>query len=297
MKIVIQDTRQIIGMQHLISVALRTDLVPIPVTLELSIKLNDELEKQIQLGKKILVGADETNLTIVKIVNVGTQTVVNDKRSKAVNCIAVLTGCEELIKPTQNAIISYNTSIAGAYKALGCSLGFSSDLPLLEFLCPCGTIATPEIALRLQEECAVISYENKKLSAKRIKQCFESAPVLTLDNGAINWFNTEYLEASKVSMFVTLGDDNATFKGLNKANKAQRYYPNSDTRRIKNLSRVLIKRGVATRALSMNLNAGNIIQVDNNKYIILTALHRVITGALGGATETASYFWLGSFNK
>ncbi|MGK7251034.1 hypothetical protein ACSNOU_18440 [Acinetobacter oleivorans] len=297
MRITIEHTGQVIGFDHLASVFFRTDLTPIPVNLELTVKLNDTLEQSLKEGTVLLVGNEDVRVTIIKVMNLNTQIVVDDKRFKAISLIAVLSGCESMIDPLNKAVVLEGTNFAGAYRASGCKLKFSKDIPLTRFVCAYGSLSTIEVANCLQEESAMLFFDKGKLSVQRLEQFFNQEPVLTLDNSAIAWINNPKVEQHKVAAFVSVGEDGAIVQGANKPNSPVRYYPDTDARRLKNLSKVLVTRGTATRSMDMNINAGDIFLINDIKYVVLTAVHHFKSGALGGATANASRYWLATMSN
>lgn len=297
MRIVIENTGQVIGMDHLASATLRTDLIPIPVTLEMSVKLNDELKNELKEGAVLLVGDSNISVTVVQVRRLNTQMVIDDKRFQALSLIAVLTGCENMIDPLKKAVALGDTSFAGAYRACGCKLKFNKDIPLLRFVSAYGSLCTEEIATCLQEESAVIFYEKGKLNAQRLDQFFKQDPVLTLDNSAVAWVNSGKIEQQKVASFVSVGEDGAVVSGNQKPESKTKYYPDADARRLKNLNKILVTRGTATRTMDMNISAGDIFLVDNIKYVVLTAVHHFKSGALGGGMANASRYWLATLSN
>ena len=86
--------------------------------------------------------------------------------------------------------------------------------------------------------------------------------------------------------------DGSTIEGEIQAGRIASYYPNMDVRRLKNLKTALVTRGIIQRALSLEINAGDVIQVGEDKYYILTAAHRLDTGAMGASTASVSKFWI-----
>ncbi len=297
MRILIEKTGAAIPMDKLANSTFRTDLTPIPANLELAVKLDDELEKQLQEKAVLLVGEQEVRMTIVKVMNMNTQIVLDDKRVKVAAIIAVLDGCETLIDPLKKAVILSGTSFASAYRACGCKLKFSKDIPLAKFISAYGSLPTVEVATCLQEESAMVFYDKGKLSAQRLGQFFAQEPVLKLDNGAIAWINNPKVEQHKVPTFVSVGEDGAVVQGAQREGKPGKYYPDADARQLKNLNSILITRGTATRTMNMTIAAGDIIQVDETKYLVLTAAHVFKSGALGGASASVSRFWLATLSS
>lgn len=297
MRIVIEETGAVIPMDKLAISTFRTDLTPIPANIELTVKLDDELEKQIKNKAVLLVGNDETRMTIVKVMGMNTQIVVDDKRVKIVSVIAVLSGCESLIDPLGTAVILSGTNFAEAYRACGSKLKFNKDIPLLRFVSSFGSIPTTEIANCLLEESAMVYLDGSKLSVKRLSAFFDQEPVMILDNGSVAWVNNPTVEARQIPTFVSVGEDGAIVQGNKKDKTPTKYYPDADARRLKNLNNILVTRGSATRTMDMNINAGDIFLVDETKYLVLTAAHHFKSGALGGGTASASRYWLAKLSN
>lgn len=298
MNLIIEATAKSIGFDKLISATLRTDLIPIPLLLEFSVMLDDELEKYIVNGGVLLVGGDLHRVTIIKVAYLRQQIVKDDKLLKAAACVAVLSGCESLMNPTTKAIILESCSMATVYRASGCKVSFGTDIPLIEFIALYGAFPTHEIAKSCLEEAAVICYQNKKLNAYRLRELFNTTPRLLFDASEVQWVNNPKAEQLQVSELVSLNDDGSTIESTNSSRSLNAsYYPRSDARRLKNMQTVLLTRGVITRQLSMDIQAGDLVQVGDQKLIILTAAHNMDTGCMGGQSLSVSKFWLAGLNK
>lgn len=296
MRIVIEATGQIIGLDKMITCIFRTDLIPVPANLEVTFKHDNELEKQIKENAVLQIGDDQIRLKIVKVTPVNTQTIIDDKRFKAIACIAVLAGCESLVDPLNKAVILSGTSIGSAYRACGCKLKFDKDIPISGFASAYGSIPTVEIATCLQEEAAVIQFDGKHLNALRLQELFNHEPVKLLDDSAISWINNSKVEQMQNPTFISIGEDGKRVEGIKRYNAPAKYYADTDARRLKNLTRVLVTRGVATRMIDLSVFAGDIFLINNKKYVVLTAAHLFSTGALGGGSTAASRFWLASMS-
>lgn len=297
MRIVIEETGQVIGFDQLAKVNFRTDLIPVPVNLEMVVKADAELEKRLKENAVVQVGDDQIRLTIIKVLHANTQTVIEDKRFKAIAIIAVLAGCETLIDPLSKAVILSGASFASAYRACGCKLTFNKDIPISSFASAYGSIPTIEIATCLQEESAVIQFDGKKLNAHRLSELLNKEPVMLLDNSAISWINNTKVEQRQNPNYISVGEDGKTVEGVKKSNAPAKYYADTDARRLKNLTKVLITRGTVTRTMDLSVFAGDVVQVDDTKYLVLTASHLFNTGALGGGNAAASRFWLASLSS
>lgn len=297
MRVIIEATGDVISLSKLANVTLRTDLIPVPANLEMVFKVDKELQKQIVEGAIIQVGDDQIRLTIIKVLHANTQTIIDDERFKAISVIAVLTGCESLIDPLSKAVILSGTSFASAYRACGCKLKFDKDIPISGFASAYGSIPTVEIATCLQEESAVIQFDGKKLNALRLQELMRKEPVMLLDDSAVCWINNPKVEQKQNPSYISVGEDGKTVQGIKKSNAPAQYYANADARQLKNLTKVLVTRGTVTRTIDLSVFAGDVVQVGDKKYIVLTATHVFSTGALGGGSVAASRFWLASLSS
>ena len=101
MIIYLENGNQIAG-ADLLSAILRHDLVPIPLSLEMTAHASDELKTYLQQGKKLTLG-NGAEVVIVKSQAFKSQLVRDGKRSEAIAIVAVLSGCESLINATKKS--------------------------------------------------------------------------------------------------------------------------------------------------------------------------------------------------
>ena len=283
----------ILPYNRLISAVLRSDSVPVPLTLEFQAKVTIEMIDSFQEGSIIQVGTHYVEMTIVKSVIQQTGIIKDDERVILGSFIAVLSGCEKIIKPLAKAIHLEQTSIGAAMKASGSKLVIAEDVPLLSYFCPFGQTPTYEIARKCWEEAAII-YSNAegKIAIKRLSTLMQQDSKLTLDPTSVNWNRNSTQVLHEVPNYITVNPDGSTIEGEIQAGRIASYYPNMDVRRLKNLKTALVTRGIIQRALSLEINAGDVIQVGEDKYYILTAAHRLDTGAMGASTASVSKFWI-----
>lgn len=276
----------------LLSATLRTDLVPVPVTLEFSVKANATLKQKIVVGAEVFITDKQIPIKIVDVRSLGNQTVKDGERVEGIAAIGVLSGCELLIERTNKAVIQYETSFSAAMRACGCKSAFGKDLPLPKFVLFRGHLPTDEIAIRAQEEAAVICYRDGKLNALRIDQILSQEPIISLDPSAVVFKDSPLLEKKQTPSFITIAKDGFTVEGELNERKPSAFRALADSRITKNLEKVLLTRATILRPLDLSLLAGTTVQVGDRKMAILTSAHRVDTGALGGASVMASKLWL-----
>lgn len=296
MRIAILSTNKVISASELIVATLRTDLVPVPVSVEFAVKHTKELEQQLVSGAELLVTDIPHSFEIVYANPIKSQTIKEDGRIGGISCIAVLKGCKKLLDFASNATVLDQTSFNAAYRACGASnIRLGEDIPLPEFICLKGRLPTERLALYLQQEAAVICFKDLKISVLKLDAIFKQDPVLKLDPSEVQWIDSKVLEKHQKSSYVavdangtTIGDDTTT-QGQSVIQKA-----GLDARQLKNLEKVLIPRGIVHRPLNFELNAGDLIEIDKKNYVILTAAHHVETGAIGGNVGSETKLWLAS---
>lgn len=291
MQILFQDG-SFIDYSLLLSATLRTDLVPVPVTLEFSVKGTETLKKKIVIGAEVFLTDKQIPIKIIDVRSLGTQTIKDGSRVEGIAAIGVLSGCELLIERINKAVIQYETSFGAAMRACGCKSAFDKDLPLPKFVLFRGNLPTDEIAIRAQEEAAVICYQGGKLNALRIDQILSRETIISLDPSAVVFKDSPFLEKKQTPSFITIANDGFTVEGDLKERKPSAFRALADSRITKNLEKILLTRGTILRPLDLSLYAGNTVQVGDRKMAILTSAHRVDTGALGGPSVMATKLWL-----
>lgn len=293
--VTVAKTGRLLTANELLSVVLRTDCVPVPVTLELSVQSNTNTDNEMVIGAELLVGSTGLSITLVKVQPIKTQIIKDARRIGGFACLGILSGCQRLIEPTNKAIILNDTSLIGAMRACGARMPAGADIPLPKFVCLKGQIPTVEIAKRLQQEAAVIMLEGNRLAAVKIDTLFKSNPIAKYDPSAVTWIESPSLEKLGVRSFVSVATNGSTIENAgNQTGRAVSYMPQMDTRQLKNLEKVLIHRGSMLRPMDTRLQGGRIISVQSKPYLILTAAHRFDTAALGGNSITATKIWLSS---
>lgn len=291
MKIVIEKTGLALTGEELLSATLRYDLVPVPVTLEFR-TIGNEMTKSIEVGDKLLLLDSNTLLTVIKKQIKETDLMQGERLISIVSFVAVLSSCEKLIEATDRAILQQSSSMSDAYRACGSSIPFGKDVPLMEFEVFFGKTPTFEIARRCCEEASVICYRDGKLNAIRINEIFNADAKIQMDEKSVQFHDNQKLQEVLTTQYITINPDGSTVEESLTGAKTANFYPNMDTRRLKNLRTVLVHKATAMRHLSPDFIAGDIVMVGKQKYVILTAAHHIATGSLGGEPSAFSKFWL-----
>ena len=292
MIIIVAKTGHVISGADLVTATLRTDLVPVPVTLELTALSTPELDKALVVGAELLVGDIGISITIIKAMPIKTQTIKNGRRIGGVACTGVLSSCNQLMVPVNHAIDLTDTTFGGAVRASGATIAIANDLPLPRFVCFKGQTPSHQIAKYLQQEAAVVVFRRGQLSIIKIDALLADEPIGNYDSSAIAWIDSPNVQATKTPSFVSIGIDGSTVEGENTTTgRPVSYLPGLDTRQLKNLEKVLITRGTMIRPLDYKLQAGQVIQVGKMKLVILTSANHVNTST---NSVMATKVWLAS---
>lgn len=271
----------------------RTDLVPVPVSLELTVLATDELKKVLIEGAELVVGDDPIILSVVKLQPVQTGFIKDGKRIGAIDCIAIPKECLSLIKPSDKAVILQQTSFNSAFRACGARLSLGGDIPLPEFICLKGTIPTERLALYAQQEASVVRANSGKLEIVKLDALIKQDAVIKLDESMVLWEQSSAREFFERPSFVSTEKDGAVIGDVQKNHRVMQR-SGLDSRQLRNLNKILMRKGVVLRPMQMEFKAGNVFLVGEKKYIVLTAAHAIKTGAIGGESSMVSKYWIAS---
>lgn len=288
--IIYTENNQEIG-SDLLSAILRHDLVPIPVSLEITCRATDELVQLLAVGK-VLTLANGIHLTIIKSQHFANHIIKDGKRTGSIAVIAVLQGCEILVNVANKAVIHENVSFGEIYRSLGAKLKIHGDIKVNGFTCLNGQLPTARIALSLQKEGAVVCYDLKSQSIhiKRLQDLFQGNAVL-YDPSNVQWLNSTQSDTLYNTNYLSL-DNASSVVGQVNTGKNIDYIPRTDNRELQNLRRILITKGVIIRAIDERLSAGSLLSIDEQKYVVLTHAIRFDTGSMGGGAVMASKAWI-----
>lgn len=290
---VVLNNGQAIGTDRFISGVTRFDCTPIPATLEFQVKLTPEIDEQLQENSIIRVGDNYLELIIIKRVITNTAVIKGDENLVLGAYIAVINGCENLIKPVKKAILLEGSTIGASMRACGNKLKIESDVPLIRYFCALGATPTYEIARKCAEEaCVIYCSASGKIIVMRLSQIMNQEPKGYFNKESIQWIQNPHKLTQSIPTYQTINPDGSTVEGSLSSGTTTAFYPNLDARRLKNLSTVLVVRGTTVRPYSPQYMAGDVVMVDDKKYVILTVAHRFDTGAMGSPSISASKFWL-----
>lgn len=295
MLILLENGKQIRG--DLIQKAIiRSDLAPVPMSLEVTVKAGEEnFDKWLQEGKTLT--ATGNVFQIIKSSYAEDRNSGAGERKNAVfEVIALLQACADIAYVRKTAVIKENTSILQIYRSLGAKLkAVENDVPIERFSNFAGDTSSFLINRVLQEQGGVVRWKNSKMEFIRIRDLFKQKPALTLPENASDRVETEFLERHEVPWYFSLSPDGNFIHGDRAKARTVEYTPFKNQQQLINMSRCLVRRKVMNIKLNQKIGAGDLIQFSNGeKLAVMTAAHSFKNGADGeNSAETITRLWLG----
>jgi hypothetical protein len=277
------------------SATLRSDLSPVPLTLEAEIRAGDTgMDKLMAEGQ--LIGAGSDQLRIVKSRRIAGRAMQGDRNMEAYIVTALLDACLGVAYVRSRAIIKENAALSAIYRAAGATIkNVDADFPVPRFCCPVGDTPTFHIARVLQEEGGTVRWKSSKLQFIRLGDLFKQQTVLTLPDSASEDTESSFLESHSVPQFFSLDKSGTAVFGNQDKPRAIRYSPFTDAQRLRNMTRCLVHRKVSRITMRASIGAGDLIAYTSGaKFAVITAAHVFTSGTdSGGAQDAYTRLWLG----
>jgi hypothetical protein len=280
----------------IVSAVLRTDLVPVPVTLECTVRYTKELEPLLKEGAIVQAGFGAPELRIVWS-SPDRGTLGKEQGGRALGSItfvALLDACADIAFRRSKAIIKENASLGAIYRACGARVVIDSDFPVERFSCFAGGVPSYHIAVALQEQAGALVWksEAKKLKFVRMPDLFTGDPAVTMAGDDTEQIKSGFMERHEVPWFYSTGPDGAVVHGNRQKTRAAQFTPLKSTATLNNMTRALVHSRTMAGRLDMQLNAGDLIDVAGVRQVVVTAAHAIENGTDGSGVETYSRFWL-----
>lgn len=270
-------------------VIIRSDLTPVPQTIEITCRVDPEIINLIKEGSTVKAGRDNAEYLIIKVINKGDVLGVQGSRLYgAIVFIGILKSVHQVAFIQQSAVIKKNSSIGTIYRACGATAKISKDFHVGLFACFTGDYPSTHIARLLQEEQATVYWTGESLNFIRLPDLFSQDPVKKIGAGAAEDIKSGFIERHEIPAFYSVDDNGNILAGETKKIRNARYIPRTDERQLKNLTKVLVKRKILRSAFAPMYNAGNLFEVEGSKLAVITAAH------VTDKSNTYSKFWLGS---
>jgi hypothetical protein len=270
----------------------RSDLAPIPATLEAEIRDTDEFRRFLLEGKNIEANGDR--FRIIKISEPTVREAQGKRGIKFLRVTALLEPCHATAFVRQRAIIKENATLAEIYRAADATLkSIDADFEVPRFYCLVGTAPTYAIAQVLQEEGGVVRWKAGKMRFFRNQDLFRQKPVLTIPDSADDNIVSGFQERHEIPWFYSVGSDGEFVYGNRTKARSTAYMPFKNALRLHNMTRCLVQRKISRQSYSPRLAAGDLIAIDGtDPLVIVTAAHVFRSGTDGKGAEQYSKLWL-----
>ena len=274
----------------------RSDLAPIPETVELDIRLDDSNRDLVKESRKLYVGSGRAFYILKSEVKRENK----QQGSRLIESVSITGVMEELHPLTfvrDRAIYLENTTFTEIYRACGCKLksGILNDVKIPLFQSFVGDTPTFAIAKLFQEQGGVLrARATGQLEFLRVPAIFEQEPAASLAANLTEEIQSGFIERHELPYFFSVDQGNSFLLGNSTKPRHVRYVHRTPEDVLRNMTRVLIQKKRARLDLNLSLCAGDCIAVnDGNRYALLTAAH-VYSGGIDDA-ELSQYsrLWLG----
>jgi hypothetical protein len=281
----------------IVRVVLRSDLTPIPQTVE--IELRDAPETQaLTEGSRIRAGRQELEFLIVKNAGSGDSGKTSgDQPVKTRSIVGLLASCAPIARRTQRSTVRYNAALGDIYRACGAQVRIESDFTVPVFACYKGMTPSFEVAKALQEEAGALVLENGRIAFRRLAELIKSDPVATLREDSTQSVESQFLEQHLVPFAFSTGPDAGFLTGRAEGGHGVLYRPRADVRILNNLGTALIMRRKVQSAFAPHVLAGMRFDVAGKPLVVITAAHCFEGGADGDGGQQYTRLWLGEVTK
>ncbi|GHA78416.1 hypothetical protein GCM10009007_19290 [Formosimonas limnophila] len=275
-------------------VTLRTDLSPVPATLEVVVRLDDKLAPLLAEGQTITAGYEHAAYTIIHNRRMADGAQVQGNRLMGFHkIIALLESCHKVAFIRNAAIIKENAPLTDIYRAAGATCSISSDIRVKRFYCYVGQAPSFAIARALQEEAAALFWTGSQVRVQRLAEMFKTEPVERLPVDTTQTLTSQFLERHGAPSYFSAKDDASLANSRNKGNRSAQFYLSADQQMLNNLSTFLLQKKVWTTRYNPKIAAGHLIDVAGKNHVVITAAHQRIQGGHGLQVTDRSRFWLG----
>lgn len=272
----------------------RSDLTPVPRSIEFTAKLIDGVQEKLKVGASIWSGRENLRYEVVKTDRAQPLGQVQGKsQQQAMKVTALLHRCASVARPLNGAVILSNTTLGAIYRACGAFMPVSSDFAVPRFTCFKGKEPSYALAQVLQEEGAALVLRNGRISAMRLTDMAKQAPVSDIgqvDSSAK--IESEFLQLQDIPSYYSVDDTAAIVTGQMGQARRVAFLARADSRQLRNVSCVLVRNKTVDSTICQQIQAGDVLRVSGENLIVITAAHAFEN--LEGAQESRSRLWLGS---
>jgi hypothetical protein len=279
-------------------VVLRSDAIPVPVTLEAEIRVDDSIRNGLAEGKTIQAGMAKDNFYIIKSVRIVERASQGNHGIEYLHIIALLEACYTVAFVRDKAIVKEKATLQQIYKAAGASLKtIDADFPVDRFMCYVGESPSFHIARALQENCGLLRWKANKMTFFKLPDLFKQKTVMALPDVSQDIISG-FTERHEVQSFYSVNEKGEFIYGNRTKARAARFMPHMTEMQLKNLTRCLVLRKIIKLYYSEELCAGDLISIEGgNPLVIITAAHVFTSGTDGGTAEQYTKLWLSELTQ
>lgn len=276
---------------------LRSDLTPVPRTLELTVDLLDDMEQRLAVGASVWAGSEWLEYRVAKTEpHVPLGQVQGERQRQGMSVTAILADCAGLAYPCERAVVQYGKTFSAAYRAAGGRLPFAADLPLPAFVCFVGQFATRSLAQVLQEAGAALVLRDGQASVMRLRDLLKEPPQESIEQVASTArVDSDLLELHAVPTFYSLDDAGAVMMGDRARGRSMQFMPRASQTNLNSASHVPVQRQVLPCAYAPHVRAGDVIEVMGQPLFVITGAHA--WARQEGVVSARSQLWLGGINE
>ena len=277
----------------LLRAVLRSDLTPVPVTIELQVRDTPDTASMRE-GALFKAGRDLHEFLIVKrggyTEDGGMQA---GRNTGSRTYIGLLASCAPVADPLQRAVIRYGGTFGEAYRACGARAVIGSDIAIQTFVCLRGLTPSFEIARALGEAGgALVLNERGGIDFKRLADLTAQAPVVKLREDSAEQVQSSLLERHLVPFAFSTDRAGAFVFGRSDAGRGIAYRPRGTQDILNAVRSAPIVRRKVTSGFAPHIRAGDCVEVGGARYFVVTAAHAMETNATGGDAAQTSTIWL-----
>ncbi len=271
---------------------LRSDLAPIPLTFEGTIRTTQQTAVDFKDGALITI--NEVPFRIVESLPANNVGVQGKEPISATKITAFPDSIVEVARPRKSAVIFKNATLAGIYRACGASVPIAGDFGIERYACLIGGEPTMGIAQALQEASAVVMWRTSKIQAMNLRDVFQQSAITNIDIDGSQDFRSDFLVSGEVPTYFSTGPDGAFVAGLRLGDaQSVMFSPRKSARTLNAMSRVLVRRKAITIKADPTIRAGDVVNIRGTPFAVMTAAQCMKNGTDGGGVEQYTRLWLG----
>lgn len=277
---------------------LRSDLVPIPLTLEADIRVDTDTVAEFAEGRSITTyGGDE--LEIIKSEHIQQARMQGESMAGYVRLVATLKPVTPVAFIKERAVIKHNATLSDIYRACGATLrGIEGDFAVPRFTCLAGEAHTYHIARALQEAGGVVRWRDGKLAFIALGSLFDQEPVEEIVDSASDDVQSGFLERHDIPTFYSVDADGEFVYGNRGKARTARYQPGANAISLRNMTGCLVLTKTTRLKYTQEIAAGDLIGVIGGKPLVaMTVASLFAPSADGGENEQFTRVWLGRWER